>query len=1009
MNSSDPTFSSAGESSRLSARSARSAASIGSGASSGTSQSLPLPHTVPLAPPAPMPSEAEKFLPVRPVPDSLLLRSTFSSLEHSAATLKRLTKAALGAASVVRSLLEQLERAEDELFGALGELAQWLEVGYGVQGGVWDVNEGTRKVRKAKRRKEREELEVLVERNVAAVKGDLKRHGVANGAARVKFENVAKNFYHQTSLYLSPIPGSPTPTSQYASSPHLTPRRGSSDHAQAARLAQFDLARYNHHSTLLYAVPPSSVSCLDLLVSLYTWASSVLSDSTITSTEPLQFTPRLNGLSADTDKQSTSPHPNPTLLRLTLSESLSRLGSVRTDLLVAWGQREHQTTDLEHAVSSLIPHSYSDVSHLDPADDTFGTFSPPSAILSNHAIEHRRPKRIHKLQKSVGGRLRDLLNPSSSNLSLSQTSGDTPQRSSRMSLDSASFRPRMIDTPSFPPRLSTIEDSPTRPPLLNRRSLQGNGVNYTSPFFVNASAIEAKSVASGVGGVGGLDGRGDEDAEREQVGRKKEGVLWGAGSWEGLSKTGGKSKWEKFWVVLDHSRIYEYRDNGIEKPDSAHAVIDLKFASVREGRGTDRRFVFEVVTPTQGRRLYQATSEQEMKQWLYAICNAIESCINGTSSVRTFDASKLRTVSGSLDDHALPTRPKLGFPSIGLGTPVGRRSLPPQTPVEIRKRQTSLKKVLRQSAEIAGQQWNNVSQAVNSARSDSTALELPRPTFPQQHTRSPVQEEERLTPVSEPGHLSIGTGTSDGAGTSPSSRPSDRYSWYDMSVGEDIEKRVLEMAGLGLGTVGESPGRRVKSESLAHGSEGEGGVTRSRSEDLEHLGKSEKRVGDVGGTRSMEGREPDMKMLRAIAAEEGNSKCADCGKGMKSSRWATISLRDHPMVLFLCIRCVGIHRSLGTHISKPRSVDLDIWTPGSILLAAEWGNERGNAVWERRKPRDLIPSDDTMPEWIKRKYVEGIWLSEEDRIHFGVASRHSQIVSPRLHGHTHGSGHGAIT
>jgi hypothetical protein len=47
---------------------------------------------------------------------------------------------------------------------------------------------------------------------------------------------------------------------------------------------------------------------------------------------------------------------------------------------------------------------------------------------------------------------------------------------------------------------------------------------------------------------------------------------------------------EEFWVVLDRSRIYEYRDAELERPETAHAVIDLKFASVREGRGTDRRF-----------------------------------------------------------------------------------------------------------------------------------------------------------------------------------------------------------------------------------------------------------------------------------------------------------------------------------------------------------------------------------------------------------------------------------
>jgi outer membrane translocation and assembly module TamA len=48
----------------------------------------------------------------------------------------------------------------------------------------------------------------------------------------------------------------------------------------------------------------------------------------------------------------------------------------------------------------------------------------------------------------------------------------------------------------------------------------------------------------------------DHEDNRENVERKKEGVLWGAGTWEEVGK-GGKMKWEKYWVVLDHSSIYE--------------------------------------------------------------------------------------------------------------------------------------------------------------------------------------------------------------------------------------------------------------------------------------------------------------------------------------------------------------------------------------------------------------------------------------------------------------------
>lgn len=50
----------------------------------------------------------------------------------------------------------------------------------------------------------------------------------------------------------------------------------------------------------------------------------------------------------------------------------------------------------------------------------------------------------------------------------------------------------------------------------------------------------------------------------------------------------------------------------------------------------------------------------------------------------------------------------------------------------------------------------------------------------------------------------------------------------------------------------------------------------------------------------------------------GNDKCADCSS--KKPKWASINLG-----IMLCIECSGIHRSLGVHISKVRSVTLDDW------------------------------------------------------------------------------------
>ena len=47
-----------------------------------------------------------------------------------------------------------------------------------------------------------------------------------------------------------------------------------------------------------------------------------------------------------------------------------------------------------------------------------------------------------------------------------------------------------------------------------------------------------------------------------------------------------------------------------------------------------------------------------------------------------------------------------------------------------------------------------------------------------------------------------------------------------------------------------------------------------------------------------------------------NDTCADCGD--KAPTWVAIN-----MGVALCINCSGIHRSLGSHLSKVRSLTLD--------------------------------------------------------------------------------------
>jgi hypothetical protein len=139
-------------------------------------------------PASPALPQEESLVPIQPYPDSLLYRSTVSQLEFSATALKRLTKAVIAHAAVYTRILDELEKADDELCSSLGELGRWLEAGFGVHGSVWDDEAGVRMIRRGRYRSKREEMEAMIDAPVKAVRGDLKRKGLAGGGAQDRYE-----------------------------------------------------------------------------------------------------------------------------------------------------------------------------------------------------------------------------------------------------------------------------------------------------------------------------------------------------------------------------------------------------------------------------------------------------------------------------------------------------------------------------------------------------------------------------------------------------------------------------------------------------------------------------------------------------------------------------------------------------------------------------------------------------------------------------------------------------
>ncbi|KAF0979383.1 hypothetical protein FDP41_001726 [Naegleria fowleri] len=116
------------------------------------------------------------------------------------------------------------------------------------------------------------------------------------------------------------------------------------------------------------------------------------------------------------------------------------------------------------------------------------------------------------------------------------------------------------------------------------------------------------------------------------------------------------------------------------------------------------------------------------------------------------------------------------------------------------------------------------------------------------------------------------------------------------------------------------------------------------------------------------------KIVADLLKLPGNKVCADCNA--RGPQWASTT-----QGVFVCIRCAGLHRKLGTHISKVRSVGLDSWNDEQTRMVELFGNEKANAIYEAKLDKEK-PNPDTdtatVEKFIRAKYERKIWIDKEE-------------------------------
>ncbi|XP_027921630.1 ADP-ribosylation factor GTPase-activating protein AGD12-like [Vigna unguiculata] len=149
------------------------------------------------------------------------------------------------------------------------------------------------------------------------------------------------------------------------------------------------------------------------------------------------------------------------------------------------------------------------------------------------------------------------------------------------------------------------------------------------------------------------------------------------------------------------------------------------------------------------------------------------------------------------------------------------------------------------------------------------------------------------------------------------------------------------------------------------------------------------------------------RRLKDLLLQKDNRFCADCNA--PDPQWASANIG-----VFICLKCCGVHRSLGAHISKVLSVTLDEWSDEEIDAMIEvGGNSSANSIYEAYISQGSVkPGPDANHElrknFIRSKYERQEFVKPSLRIKSGRMNSKGIMDNLRSTSGSHEDGKGGF-